>query len=89
MTYSLKIKPSLEKVFEKLSNKDHVQLEAIQKKVKQIIEDPYRFKPLHAPMQHLRRVHIMSSFVLVYAITENEKTVELVDYDHHDSIYKK
>lgn len=88
MPYSLKIKPHVEKIFEKLGKKDPAQLDAIHKKVKQILEDPHRFKPLHAPMQHLRRVHIMGSFVLIYCIIESEKTVELFDYDHHDRVYK-
>ncbi len=88
MSYSLKIKPHLEKVFEKLGKKDPVQLEAVHKKVKQILEDPHRFKPLHAPMQHIRRVHIMGSFVLLYTISESDHSVELLDYDHHDAVYR-
>ena len=88
MPYALKVKPHLEKIFEKLGKKDPMQLEAIHKKVKQILEDPERFKPLHAPMQHKRRVHIMGSFVLVYTIYKSEKVVELLDYDHHNNIYK-
>lgn len=88
MPYSLRIKPHLDKVFEKLGRKDSTQLDAIHKKVKQIIDDPYRFKPLRAPMQHIRRVHIMGSFVLLYTIIESEKAVELLDYDHHDHIYQ-
>jgi len=86
--YSLKVKPSLGKLFEKIGKKDPVQLEAIRKKVEQILEDPYRFKPLSAGMKNKRRVHVYKSFVLVYEIRENEKIVEIWDYDHHDNIYK-
>ncbi len=60
---------------------------SLQKKVKQILEDPYRFKPLRAPMQSLRRVHVYGPFVLTYSIDESAKTVMLEDYDHHDKIY--
>lgn len=88
LPYHLRLKPHVEKALEKLGKKDPVQLDAIHKKVKQILEDPFRFKPLHAPMQHVRRVHIMGSFVLVYRIDENEKAVEILDYDHHDNVYR-
>ncbi len=89
MVYSLRIKPHLIKVFEKLAKRDSVQHEAIQKKVKQILEDPHHFKPLSGSMKNKFRVHIMGSFVLVFSILENEQAVELLDYDHHDNIYQK
>ncbi len=89
LAYSLRIKPHLIKIFEKLAKRDPVQHEAIQKKVKQILEYPYRFKPLSGNMKNKYRVHIMGSFVLVFVMLENEKAVELWDYDHHDKIYKK
>ncbi len=89
MAYSLKVKPHLDKLFRKIGKRDPEQLNAIQKKIKQIIDDPYRFKPLGAAMKNKRRVHVYSSFVLVYEIHENEKTVELLDYDHHDNVYRK
>ncbi len=89
MVYSLRIKPHLIKVFEKLAKRDPVQHEAIQKKVKQILEDPRRFKPLSGSMKNKFRVHIMGSFVLVFSIIESELAVEILDYDHHDSIYRK
>jgi len=38
--------------------------------------------------QNKRRVHVGGSFVLVYEIDEEEKTVTLFDFDHHDNIYK-
>jgi len=88
LSYALKVKPHLEKIFKKLGRKDPIQLEAIRRKVKQILEDPYRFKPLHAPLQNKRRVHVIGPFVLVYTISESEKVVELWDYDHHDNIYQ-
>ncbi|MBN1940740.1 MAG: type II toxin-antitoxin system mRNA interferase toxin, RelE/StbE family [Candidatus Diapherotrites archaeon] len=88
LAYSLKRKPHLDKVFSKIAKKDPIQLQAIWKKIKQVLEDPHRFKPLSATMKNKRRVHIYKSFVLVYEIHEKEKIVELWDYDHHDNIYK-
>lgn len=73
--------------FKKLAKKNPKQLEIITKKLQQILEDPYRFKPLSNVMKGTRRVHIDKSFVLVYSIDENTKTVILEDYNHHDNIY--
>ncbi len=86
--YSLEISAHLDRHFRKLAKKDIIQHTAIEKKVLQILENPHRFKPLCAPMQNLRRVHVMGSFVLVFSIDESKKTVVLEDYDHHDKIYK-
>ncbi len=86
--YHLEIAESLDKILKKLKRRDAVAYSMIWKKVKEILEDPHRFKPLRAPMQNKRRVHIMGSFVLVYRIEENRKTVVLEDFDHHDNVYK-
>ena len=75
-------------MFEKLAHRDPVQHEALQKKVRQILENPQHYKPLSGSMKNKYRVHIMSYFVLVFAIVESEKAVELLDYDHHDKIYQ-
>jgi YafQ family addiction module toxin component len=70
-----------------MENKDRLKLEIINKKVSEILEDPYRYKPLKAPMQHMRRVHIAGSFVLIFSINEKAKTVILEDFAHHDEAY--
>ena len=86
--YKLAIKESLDKKFKKLQKKDIEMLRLIDRKVQDILADPYRFKPLRKPLQNKRRVHVGSSFVLVYEINEKEKLVILLDFDHHDNIYK-
>jgi len=88
LSYKLEIRKHMEEIFEKVAKKDPVQERAIKNKIKQILEDPYRFKPLKRPMQGKRRVHTFGPFVLVYSIQENEKCVVIEDYDHHDRIYK-
>lgn len=85
--YNLEVRESLERVFSKLAKKDRVSFEYINKKIKEILDSPYHFKPLRAPMQNFRRVHI-GNFVLVYSIDENKKTVILEKYEHHDSVYR-
>ncbi|MBN2067226.1 MAG: type II toxin-antitoxin system RelE/ParE family toxin [Candidatus Diapherotrites archaeon] len=88
MAYKLEIRQHVEKTFEKILKKDPAQGQAIKKKIKQIIEEPQRFKPLRKPMQGKRRVHAYGPFVLIYSIKENEKIVVIEDYDHHDRIYR-
>ena len=87
MEYKLQISEELDKVFSKLAKKNKKQLEIIQKKVQQILENPYHFKPLRGDMHGARRVHIDTSFVLTYEIDEEKKLIRLLDFDHHDKVY--
>jgi mRNA interferase RelE/StbE/toxin YoeB len=84
--YSLEIEEEVSKTFRKLLKKDKVQLEAINKKIRQILSDPYQFKPLRHPLEGFRRVHI-GSFVLIYRVVESPPTVQIIKYTHHDEAY--
>jgi YafQ family addiction module toxin component len=84
--YSLEIEQEVFRAFKKLEKKDPKQLEAIRKKVDQILFDPLQFKPLKHPLEGLWRVHI-GSFVLIYEVSENPKTVRILKYKHHDDAY--
>ena len=86
--YKLAIKKNLDKKFKKLKKKDREMLELIDKKVQEILNNPSRFKSLKKPLQNKKRVHIGGSFVLIYEVNEDEKIVTLIDFDHHDNIYK-
>ena len=86
--YNLIIKEELDSKFEKLAKKNKKQLEIISTKVSEILENPHRYKNLRAPMNHLKRVHIDKHFVLVFSVDEENNTVTLEDYAHHDDIYK-
>ncbi|MCJ7685448.1 MAG: type II toxin-antitoxin system RelE/ParE family toxin [Desulfobacteraceae bacterium] len=86
--HKLAIRESLDGKLKKLGKKDSELLVLIGKKVKEILKDPYRFKPLKKPLQNKRRVHVGGSFVLIYGIAEKQNIVTLVDFDHHDRIYK-
>ncbi|MEE9215344.1 MAG: type II toxin-antitoxin system RelE/ParE family toxin [Thermodesulfobacteriota bacterium] len=70
--YKLAVKESLDKKFKRLQKKDKKMLRLINRKVQDILEDPYRFKPLRKPLQNKRRVHVGGSFVLIYEINEKE-----------------
>jgi mRNA interferase RelE/StbE len=86
--FKLAVKESLDRKFKRLRTKDKEMLRLVEKKVKDILTDPYRFKPLRKPMQNKRRVHVGGPFVLVYEINERGRVVTLLDFDHHDNIYK-
>ena len=87
MSYRLEVSDKLDRIFQKLSKKDKKSLEIINNKIKNILENPYQFKPLRNEMAGIRRVHIGKSFVLTYEILESHKIVRILDYDHHDSIF--
>jgi len=87
MTYKLEISNELDKKFVRLKKKDRKQLESIEKKVQEILNNPYHFKPLRGDMHGARRVHIGKSFVLVFEIDKKRKIVRLLDFNHHDVVY--
>ncbi len=84
--YNFEIRESVDIIFRKLSKKDKVSFEYIKKKIHEIRENPYHFKPLRNPLQNFRRVHI-GNFVLVYSINESTKTIIIERYKHHDEVY--
>jgi YafQ family addiction module toxin component len=86
--YKLDIKPTADKAFKKLAKKDKEPLRRVNAKIQEILEDPYRFKPMRFPLDGCRRVHV-GSFVILYEIDEQKSTVIILDYDHHDNIYDK
>lgn len=85
--YELETGTKINEKFKKLEKKNPKQLEIIFKKIKQILDNPYHFKPLRGDMKGARRVHIGKSFVLTYEIDEKKKIITLLDYEHHDKIY--
>lgn len=87
MTYSLEVVPSCEEQIKKRTAKNKPEKEALEKKVKQILENPHHFKPLGKILKGTRQVRIMSSFVLTYEIIEETNTVKLLKYCHHDEAY--
>ncbi len=85
--YKLKIKPTADRIFKRLAKKDKEQLRRINRKIRQILEEPYHFKPLRKPLDGLRRAQV-GSFVIVYEIQEKGNIIEICYYDHHDNIYE-
>jgi len=89
MKREYEIHPDLDKILSKLSKKDKVQFEVLLKKIDQIIEspDPDHYKNLRSTLQRYKRVHIYSSFILIFRIEQNKIVFRY--YGHHDGIYKR
>lgn len=84
------IEDSLKKVISKISRKDKVMYIALMKKMNEILtcQDVNHYKNLKRPLEEFKRVHIKSSFVLLFKYIQSEDKIEFYDLDHHDNIYK-
>lgn len=84
------IEGDLKKKLSKLFKKDRHRYELLMKKIQEILacENVEHYKNLRKPLQHLKRVHINTHFVLVFKYDKENDTVIFYDVDHHDSIYK-
>lgn len=82
---------TLKKLLPKLYKKDHHKYEILMKKVEEIIscEDVEHYKNLRKPLQHVKRVHIDTHFVLVFKYEKNGDQILFYDFDHHENIYRK
>ncbi len=84
------IEDNLKKTLKQLLKKDKVMYNALWNKMEEILtsNDVDHYKNLRKPLQDFRRVHIKSSFVLVFKYIKTEDKVVFFDLDHHDRIYK-
>ena len=85
--YTLEARQHVDRIFKKLAKSNRNQMEIITKKIQEILEDPHRFRPMHFPLGGMRRAHF-GSFVLLFSIDEQRKTVVLEDYEPHDKVYR-
>lgn len=71
--------------------KDKKSQENLKKKIEEIATilefSPNHFKPLKKPLQGYSRVHVNDSFVLIFKVYHEKKTVDFVRYAHHDEAY--
>ncbi len=86
--YSYELRKSVEKIFFKLANKNPKQLKIIEKKISEIIQNPNHYKNLRKPLQHLKRIHIDKSFIILFSVDKDNQKVIIEDYDPPDNIYK-
>ncbi len=84
------IDESLQKILTKLYKKEKDMYESVMKKMDEILtcSDVNHYKNLRRPMQEFKRVHIKSSFVMIFKYNQKEDSIIFYDLDHHDNIYK-
>jgi YafQ family addiction module toxin component len=87
MPWTLEWSPEFERDYRKLCLKNAGFKRAVDKKVDQIVLSPLHYKPLRAPLQGVRRVHIGGSFVLLFEPDEQRQAVRLLRLAHHDEAY--
>jgi len=83
------IHPDLDNILAKLAKRDPVQFEMILKKIDEVVHSPdvNHYKNLRAPLNHYKRVHVHSSFVLLFTVKDG--TIIFRYYDHHDNVYQR
>lgn len=84
--YRLAISPRFEDILKRLKHQKPDLLKDLEKQIAKVLREPMLGKPLRNVLRNYRRVHV-GSFVLIYELHQNE--VRLMDFDHHDRIYKK
>ncbi|MFY1111886.1 MAG: type II toxin-antitoxin system RelE family toxin [Methanosarcinaceae archaeon] len=89
MAYTLFILPSCKKEINKACKNNAPLKRSLGKKIQEICESPFHYKPLRNDLHGRRRVHILKSFVLIFTVDENEKSVTLVSFAHHDAAYSR
>jgi YafQ family addiction module toxin component len=83
------VESKLRKTMSKLSKKDPSMFKILLEKIEEIVNcyDVNHYKNLRKPLQQFKRVHIKSSFVLIFIYLENEDKIVFYDLEHHDNIY--
>jgi mRNA-degrading endonuclease RelE of RelBE toxin-antitoxin system len=84
--YSYEFDEELKEGLKKLAKKDKPLFLEFQKKVVQLIENPFLGKPLKNIMKGKRRVHL-GHFVLIYELLDNDHKVIFLKLAHHDDAY--
>jgi len=77
----------VESKIKKIVKGDKSHAEALNKAFDKIMDNPYSGKPLKNKLKGTYRIHVYSSFVLIYEILEDIDTVNILEYAHHDKAY--
>ena len=87
--FSTEFSKELTRKLDKLQKRNKVLFDAIIDKIREIKDNPERYKPLRYDMKGFRRVHIMKSFVLIFKIDHTSNKIIFEDFDHHDEMYRR
>ncbi len=88
MPYELQFSASAEEKLFKLARKNRQALEAVRKKLEEVCLDPHRYKPLSGPLKGCFRIHVLSSFVIIFRVNDADNLVFVCEFAHHDEAYK-
>ena len=80
------VPPGVEKAFERIAKKDAAIHKRVEEQMVKLSKEPELGKPLRYGLKNQRRLHV-GSFVILYEICGDE--VHIIDFGHHDKIYKK
>jgi addiction module RelE/StbE family toxin len=87
MTYKIIVHPRVQKELKKLFKKDKVRYSNIKKRLEILSNNPEIGKPLRNILKGKWRIHI-GSFVIIYEIDTENKSIILMDFEHHDNAYR-
>jgi YafQ family addiction module toxin component len=87
LSWELSVSPEFERDYRKLCSRNAALKHSVDSKVSQILERPLHYKPLRAPLQGVRRVHVGGSLVLMFEPVHGQQTVRLLRLAHHDEAY--
>lgn len=92
MPFFLELSPDFEEDYARFCSKNNAFKTAVDSKVQQILYNldffPSHYKPLSGKLSGVRRVHVFSSFVLLFEVFEKPKVVRILKLEHHDKAYK-
>jgi len=86
LTWSIEVSSEFEDDYRRLCGRNAGLRKAVDGKVAQIITRPLHYKPLRAPLQGVRRVHL-GPLVLLFEPDEKREVVRLLRLAHHDEAY--
>ena len=87
MTWATEVSPEFERDYRKLCAGNAGFKRAVDAKVLQLLENPFHYKPLRAPLQGVRRAHVGGSYVLLFEPLIKGEVVRLLRLAHHDEAY--
>ena len=91
--YTIEITPEVASKLKKLKKRDLKSFQNVISKIKQIAiiveTNPDHCKNLKKPLSDFKRVHVNKGFVLIFLVDKSDRTIVVVDYDHHNNIYDK
>lgn len=87
---SFEIEEQLQKELSKMKKKAHKRFLIVKSKILEIltIKSVEHYKNLKKPLQKYKRVHIDSSFVLIFSHNNKADSIRFIKLEHHDNVYK-